>query len=327
MSSVEARLLLAVRTRDSIRSAVAHRLPGISAVFLEESTPADWRYVDAALLGSIAREASSWEPSATPRLRFVQRIFTGVDDLPFDRFPPSVEIAGNVGGYAPFVAEHAVALALAAARTLVTAHAQAAAGRLRPSPDNRTLWHRTVVILGYGEIGREIARRLTGFGVRIVGVNRTGSLAPGCDEMVPADRLREALRRGEVVFDARPLTRATRATIGTAELEAMPADAILVNVGRAATIDEEALYRHLVAHPEFRAGLDVWWGEGFGDGTLRFRYPFLSLPNVVGTPHSAGFAPGVEAYALETALENLGRYFHGDAPLHRVDRSEYEAPR
>jgi phosphoglycerate dehydrogenase-like enzyme len=304
-------------------SAVARRLPGVEAVFLDGSGPADWTRVEAALLGSVVRDASRWDPASCPGLRFVQRIYAGVDDLPFDRFPASVEIAGNVGGYTPFVAEHAVALALAAARTIVTAQSQTAAGTLRPPPENRTLWHRTVVILGYGEIGRGIAARLGGFEARIVGVNRTGAPAPGCDEMLPSDRLTEALARGDIVFDARPLTRKTRATIGRAELQAMPEEAILVNVGRAGTIDEEALYQHLVDRPKFRAALDVWWGEGFGDGTLKFRFPFLSLPNVIGTPHSAATAPPVEEFAREAALANLARFFAGKRPRFIVDRSEY----
>ncbi|MGP8077312.1 MAG: NAD(P)-dependent oxidoreductase [Thermoplasmata archaeon] len=323
MPSDAPRLLLAVKRRDAVVEAVGRLLPGVPAVFLEETGPPDWGSIEAALLGSFAREARTWDPASAPKLRFVQRVFTGVDDLPFDRFPARVQIAGNVGGYAPFVAEHALALALAAARSLITAHAQAAVGILRPAPENRTLWGQTAVILGYGEIGRGIAARLKGFDVRIVGVNRSGEPAAGCDEMVPASRLRDALPLGTFVFDARPLTRSTQGSIGAPELRAMRPDAIFVNVGRAGTVDEEALYRHLVEHPKFRAALDVWWEEGFEAGKLPLRFPFLSLPNVVGTPHSAGYAPPVEEYALRTAVENLVRFFAGERPRHLVDRSEY----
>lgn len=318
-----ARLLLAVAPRPLVAETIGRRLPDVRSVFLEGTTPADWSDVEAALLGSIAREAKNWDPRSAPRLKFVQRIFTGIDDLPFDRFPPNVEIAGNVGGYAPFVAEHAVALALGAARTLVTAHAQVAAGRLRPAPENRALLGRTAVILGFGEIGHAIAARLGGFGVRIVAVTRSGKREAGCDATFPATRLREAMAAGSIVFDARPLTRATQRSIGAEELAAMPEDGILVNVGRAGTIDEEALYRHLSVHPRFRAGIDVWWSEGFSDGSLPQRFPFASLPNVVATPHSAAFAAGVEAYALERAVDNLVRFFAGERPRHIVDRAEY----
>lgn len=316
-------LLVATRSREMVRAALGRELPGVTAAYFPDSRPSDWGEVTAVLLGSVSREAAGWDPRTMPRLRFIQRVFTGVDDLPFDRIPPGVEVAGNVGGYAPFVAEHAVTLALAAARTIVTAHGQVASGRLRPAPVNRTFWHRTAVILGYGEIGRGIAARLAGFEMRIVGVNRTGAPSAGLDAMYPADRLREAVADGDVVFDARPLTRSTVASIGAAELAAMPAEAIYVNIGRAGTVDEEALYRHLVAHPEFRAALDVWWDEGFADGTLRYRFPFPSLPNFIGTPHSAASAPPVEEYAVRCALRNLARFFAGERPRYLVDRSEY----
>ncbi|HTP54014.1 MAG TPA: 2-hydroxyacid dehydrogenase [Thermoplasmata archaeon] len=327
MTSRPPRLLLAVRPRATLADEVSRALPDIGAVPLGEATPEDLDGVEAVLLGSVARDAKSWDPAASPKLRFVQRIFTGVDDLPFDRFPPDVAIAGNVGGYAPFVAEHAIALALGAARSLLPAHAQTAAGRLRPAPQNRVLWRQTAVILGYGAIGGAIAARLRGFEMRIVGVNRTGASAPGCDTMFPADRLREAVAVGDFVFDARPLTRATRGSLGAAELAAMPPKAVYVNVGRAGTVDESALYQHLVQHPEFRAAMDVWWEEGFADGSVRFRFPFLTLPNVLGTPHSAGYAPPVEAYALSTALDNLRRFFSGQTPRHLVDRTEYSPGR
>ena len=301
-------------------------LPGVAWTYPDPSRREDWAAVEAMLVGSLERELGDYEPSATPRLTFVQRLYTGVDGFPFERFPETVKIAGNVGAYAPFVAEHAVALALAAARAIVPVQAQVRAHRLRPPPEHRLLWRRTAVILGYGEIGRAIAARLAGFEMRIVGVNRTGRMAPGCDAVYPADRLREAVAVGDFVFDARPLTLQTTSTIGTDELRAMPPEAVYVNVGRAATVDEEALYRHLVDHPGFRAALDVWWEEEFATGTFGARFPFSELANFVGTPHCAGVGTSVEPYVLARAVENLARFFRGEAPLYVVDRRDYVAP-
>ena len=106
------------------------------------------------------------------------------------------------------------------------------------------------------------------------------------------------VKEGDFVFDARPLTRATEGSIGESVLASMKSTAVFINVGRAGTVREEAMYRHLVAHPDFRAALDVWWHEDFASGRLGNRFPFAGLPNLVGTPHSAGFGPGVETYVL-----------------------------
>ena len=316
-------LLLVLRDRPGLKEAVRARLPSVPAALLSEMRPDAVGDVEAALLGSIAREGSGWEPSAYPRLRFVQRLYAGVDDVPFASIPERVEVAGNVGGYSPFVAEHAVTLALASARCVVEGNARVAAGKLRPPPPLRSLYGETAVILGYGAIGQALADRLRSFGMTTVGLNRTGRPIPGCERMYPQERLREAVGAGRFVFDARPLTTRTRLSLGRSEFEAMAPDATFVNVGRAGTVDEEALYRHLLAHPEFRAALDVWWEEDFGRGTLGHRFPFSTLPNFVGSPHLAAFSPKVEAYALEKALDNLARFFAGERPAHVVDRTEY----
>jgi len=317
------RLLVALRPREEIGRTLTDRLPGIECQYVTEGPPGTWDQVEAMLLGSVERDLGHVDLRSLPLLRFVQRVYTGMDGVPFERFPAAVRFAGNVGAYAPFVAEHAVALALASARELPRSNALVAAGTLRPPPVQRLLWGRAAVILGYGEIGRAIAHRLAAFDARILGLNRTGRMAPGCAGMFPADRLADAVSEGDFVFDTRPLTRSTEATIDAKVLNAMKPKAVFVNVGRAGTVHEEALYRHLAGHPEFRAALDVWWHEDFAQGRLEHRFPFAELPNFVGTPHSAGFGPGVEEYVLDRAVANLQRFFAGQEPRYIVDRSEY----
>ncbi|MGD1100240.1 MAG: NAD(P)-dependent oxidoreductase [Thermoplasmata archaeon] len=322
----EPRLLVALRPREEVDQALSEHLPGVEWRYAAKSPAREWEEVEAMLLGSVERELGDLEVRSLPRLRFVQRVYTGMDGVPFDRFPERVRFAGNVGAYAPFVAEHAVALALAAARELPRAHALVQAGTLRPPPVQRLLWERTAVILGYGEIGRAVAERLSGFGTRVLGLNRSGRMAPGCLGMFPADRLLEAVKEGDYVFDTRPLTRATEGTIDGPVLAAMKPTAVFINIGRAGTVREEALYRHLLEHPDFRAALDVWWHEDFAGGRIAHQFPFGRLPNLVGTPHSASFGPGVEAYVLARALVNLRRFFAGAEPRYVVDRAEYERP-
>lgn len=318
------RLLVALRPREEVGRVLRDRLADVPSQYVSEGPPDCWGAVEAILLGSVERELGNVDLRALPRLRFVQRVYTGMDGVPLDRFPPEVRFAGNVGGLAPFVAEHAVTLALAAARDLPRSHAMAVGGTLRPPPTQRLVRGRCVLILGYGEIGRAIATRLAGFDCRIVGLNRTGTMAPGVDAMFPADRLADAVVGADFVFDCRPLTRATRGTVTASLLSAMVPTAVYVNVGRAGTVHEEDLFGHLRTHPEFRAALDVWWAEEFASGRVAHRLPWAELPNLVGTPHSAGYAPGADAYALERAVDNLVRFFRGQEPQHLLDRTEYE---
>lgn len=103
----------------------------------------------------------------------------------------------------------------------------------------------------------------------------------------------------------------------------MRPEAIYVNVGRAATIDETALFEHLQQHPEFRAATDPWWDEDFVAGVLRHRTGIAELPNFLGTPHNSAAGVDVRQYALDRALQNVARFFRGETPRYLVDPKEY----
>lgn len=317
-------LLVAVTRSAEVDTLVGEVLPGVPWAYLDPSHPGDWSSVRAMLFEDLRREFAAFDPKTIPGLEFVQQLSTGLDRFPFARFPTSVAVSGNVGAFAPYVAEHALALALAAARDLRGATAMIEGGRLRPPPPERTLVDATAVILGYGAIGRAIAERLVPFGAKIVGLSRTGSPTAGAARMFSASQLREAVSAGSFVFEARPLTRATVGTIGPAELAAMRPDAVFVNVGRARTVDPTALYEHLRTHPEFRAASDVWWEEDYVHGTIASAPSFGRLPNFYGTPHCADSFAASDRRALRMALENIGRFFQSGSPLFIGDRAEYE---
>ncbi len=326
MSVAPPRLLVAIKPSDAARASIDAALPGVPWAFEAESAPAAWKQVEVLLLGSFAGRGDDLTGSLLPSLRFVQGLYTGLDGFPFDRFAPPVEVAGNVGGYAPFVAEQALVLALAASRDLNTARGMVQSGRLRPAPDQRTLLGATAAILGYGAIGAEIASRLRPFGAHLLAVNRTGTPVDGAERTLPADRFRELLPDADLVFEVRPLTRRTQGSLGRGEFDRMRETAVLVNVGRAATVDPAALYDHLRAHPTFRAAFDVWWDEDFRAGRLGGPFPFATLPNFYATPHCASALPAAQPRALASALVNLARYFRSERPLFIVDRSEYQSP-
>ena len=317
------RLLVNLPREPELTAELDRGLPGIPWGYLAEIPETARGAVEALLVGSFARDEGRFDGASMPQLRFVQRVYTGIDGFPFDRVGPTVQVAGNVGAFAPFVSEHAVALALAAARQLLRAEEMIRKGELRPPPDHRVLHGSTCVILGYGEIGAAIGARVAAFGATVVGLNRTGRAAPGVARMYRSEELRKAVAEGDFVFEVRPLTARTRGSLGAPEFAAMRPAAVFVNVGRAATVDEAALYRHLVDHPEFRAAIDVWWQESYSEGRLDSAFPFATLPNFLGSPHCAGYAPAAESEARRRAVENLARYFRDGRPDHVVDRSEY----
>ncbi len=103
----------------------------------------------------------------------------------------------------------------------------------------------------------------------------------------------------------------------------MRPEAILVNVARGPIVDEAALHRHLRDHPAFSAGLDVWWAEPLPGNRLRLAYPFLELPNVLGSPHNSGIVHGWFELRLRRAAENVRRYLLGEPFVGTVRRADY----
>ena len=254
-------------------------------------------------------------------VHFWQLLSAGVENLPYDLLSPETIVAANVGAYAEPMAEHMLAMALALAKRLYPAHQRMKNGDFNQFGSNLMLHGGVVAILGFGGIGQEIARLLQPFGMKIQVINRTGQTDLPVDFCGTLDHLEQVLRSANFIFITLPHTRTTDGLIGARELGWMREDAILINAARGPIIQEAALYRHLVSHPYFMAGLDVWWSEPFSDEPITFRYPFLDLPNLLGTPHSSAIAGDSLIVGARRAAENVLRYLK-DEPLRGLVRRE-----
>lgn len=264
-------------------------------------------------------------PAGTPwRARFVQLLSAGADAAAFRVIPPGATIACNAGAYAVPVAEHALALTLALAKRLPYNQRRMEAGGFGSAPTAR-LEGAVAAIVGFGGIGRRCARYFRALGMRIYAVNRTGRTDEDVEFIGTLNDLESVLKVATVVIIVLPLTTATRGLIGDAQLRCMRPDAILVNVARAAIVDEAPLYERLAAYPEFSAGIDTWWREpAFGtDEQFTTTMPFLDLPNVIASPHNAGNVPGMLVVAAKAAAANVSVFLDGGRSLGVLDPAEY----
>lgn len=187
----------------------------------------------------------------------------------------------------------------------------------------------TLGLIGFGRIGRTIARRAAAFGMRILAVDGFAADPDGLAEAIlPPDRLPEMLAQSDFVVIACPLTDETRALIGAAELAAMKPTGVLINVSRAPIADEEALYGALQRRTIGGAVLDVWYGypAGADDRVAPARFRFEDLPNAVCTPHSSAWTTRLPERRYAFIARNIDRLIAGEPLLNLVRAPAPAAP-
>lgn len=213
---------------------------------------------------------------------WIQAISAGTDQFPLERLRElGVILTSARGAHSPAVADHAVALLLALVRRLGPAVRRSVEHMWKPEMAYETEGL-TVAVVGLGSIGEEIARRLLGLGMNVIGVKRRVDEYEGIvREVVPPDDLVALFRRSDAVIVALPSAPDTDGLITADHLEAL-GDGWLVNIGRGSVVDEAALVDALNSGTIRGAGLDVTATEPLPDSS-----PLWDIPEVIITPHMA----------------------------------------
>lgn len=254
-----------------------------------------------------------------PDLRWIQTSSAGVDGICSSalRARPEITLTAARGIHGDQMAEHTLALLLALTRSLPTFLRQQARREWKRHalPEMRG---RTLLVVGYGTIGRSIARLGRAVGLHVVGVRRRGE-AHGEDpvegvRVVGPDAMDELLAAADYVVLTLPLTAETQGLFDAARLARMRVGAYLVNVGRGPVVDEEALARAVTDGPLGGAALDV-----FAEEPLPPQSPLWDLPNVIVTPHVAAASPRYFEQVMNVFAQNLERFLSGEPLRHVVD--------
>jgi len=253
----------------------------------------------------------------------MQLLSAGADHLLFSKLPATLKVVANVGAYAEPMAEHTLAMILCLLKRLLIEHQKIQQGIVDQLNENRKLKGLTAGILGFGGIGRAVARMLRPFEVKIMAINTSGKTSEPVEFVGTLKDLNYVLQNSDLVVVSLPLSNKTRGLIGEKELRQMKDNAVLINVSRGEIIEEKALFDHLKAHPKFMAGIDAWWIEPFRHGRFEMHYPFPDLPNVVCSPHNSGVVEGSLVEATKFAVENMKRYLQGGELRGVINREDY----
>lgn len=224
----------------------------------------------------------------------------------------------------PHMAEHAIALMLALARSLpVYASEQHAGAFTRGFRELRAerpfeIEGKTLLVVGLGGIGTEVAKRAHGLGMYVIATRNSSRSGPGYVEYVGlADEYIELAGRADVVVNATPLTLATRGMFDERFFAAIKPGALFINIGRGESVVTDALVVALRSSRVAGAGLDVTDPEPLPPG-----HAFWAMENVIITPHIATSSDFRNERTLALVAENLRRYVRGDKVLSVVDLAQ-----
>ena len=244
------------------------------------------------------------------RLRWIQSTGAGVDHIAAaGPLSPGVVVTRTVDVFGPAMAEYVLGYMFVVTLRVAWVLAQQRERRWEPFAAP-LLRGKTVVVVGLGNIGREVCRALRAAGLSVIGVSRSGGSAAEADETVAVDRLDQALPRADFLVLVVPLTDESRGLIDARRLGLLPSQSWLVNISRGAVVCEPGLVAVLREKRLAGAVLDVFERE-----PLPRESPLWSMDNVIVTPHIAG--PDDVAVISERFLDNYRRFKAG-LPLEAV---------
>lgn len=252
--------------------------------------------------------------AAAPSLRWVHAISAGVELFCPHLVGREIVLTNSRGAHAIPIAEHVLGMLFALTRRLPEFLALKAAHRWRRL-DLVELRGQTLLVLGLGSLGREIAAAGRGVGLRVTGYDPYLAFPPAeVDRLYQADELSEALAAADLVVCAVPLTPASRGMFGAPQFAALRRGAFFFSVSRGAVVDQPALVEALRCGHLAGAGLDVFAVEPLPEDS-----PLWDMPNVIITPHVAASSQFTLRRTEQVFLGNLERYLKGKPLLCRVD--------
>lgn len=242
--------------------------------------------------------------AATPLLRWHHTVSAGVNHILTPTFlKRNIILTNSAGVNAVAVAEFVLTSMLYHRKQIVKLQTLQSQRDWIKGLQLQELMGATLLIIGTGCVGTEIARRAKVFGMKVLGTRRHPQQLPEFDRVVGLDQWHSLLPLADYVVIAIPLTPDTQGMIDESVLRTMSSHAYLINVARGAVVDEAALLKALTEGWIGGAALDTFLTE-----PLPPESPFWSLSNVLVTPHCAGTSPQQRQRLVTLFLDNLSRY-------------------
>lgn len=255
------------------------------------------------------------------QLKWLQLTWAGADKYTrMKHLPEPLTITNASGAFGTIISEYVIGAIIALYRSFPDYYRNQQQHLWMESDSSDTIYGKTVLILGTGDIGMRLAHRLKAFGTHIIGLRRNpkASAIPDFDEIHGLSQLDDMLKKADIVVGCLPNTSETSGLLDEQQLRLMKKDALLINVGRGSLIKNDALVQVLKVGHLKGVALDVSEIEPLPEDS-----PLWDMPNVFITPHIAGPSFGgnsdVENTIWNICMQNLERFLSGETLEHVVD--------
>lgn len=261
----------------------------------------------------------------TPRnMKLLHAPAAGTDSIDRACLPPQAKLA-NCFGHENAISEYVMAALLARHVPLHDADQALRQGEWRyfagrPGALRTELSSQTLGLVGFGHIAKALAHRAKAFGMQVIVANRSAVESPEVDKSFLLEKLNDFMAACDCVVVTLPLADNTRSLIDSKALSYMRTQAILVNVGRGAVVDEAALFESLKEHRIGGAIIDTWYQYPSAEKPIcaPSQFDFASLQNVLMTPHMSGWTEGTVQRRQQTIANNINRLSSGQPLLNVI---------
>ena len=251
------------------------------------------------------------------KLKWVHALSAGVENLVFPEIKVANTLLTNAKGIHGIpVSEHVFAMILAFTRGLTVSIRQQTQKNWKRIPVDE-IYDKTIGIVGLGSIGREVAKKAKGMGMRVIASKQTMTTELFVDELYTPDQLHELLSISDFVVIALPLVEETKNLITIKEFSAMKSSAYFINVARGAIVNQNDLITALQEGTIKGAGLDVFDHEPLAETS-----PLWDMSNVIVTPHLAALSPNYMDRAIKLFADNLSRFIQQKEMLNTIDKDK-----
>ncbi|WP_226677739.1 D-2-hydroxyacid dehydrogenase [Mesobacillus jeotgali] len=245
----------------------------------------------------------------TDKLRWIMVMSAGLDRMPFEACKKRGIFVTNVRGIHKIpMAEFTIGMMLQHVKQMRSLWTNEQAESWERKLPMGELYGKTLLILGIGAIGGEVARLAKAFNMKTIGVNRSGREAEWADVIFTMDNYREALPEADFIVSVMPSTNETKHFLDASDFELMKDSAVFINIGRGDLVKDEVLLAALQEKKIAHAYLDVFYEE-----PLKASHPFWMMENVTVTPHISSLTKNYLPRSFEIFKHNLHTYIKNDS--------------